>query len=105
MRLTDLKGNVISHFLSWNGKVIIDHPNSSKVNDTTNRTNPEKSKLAFAKLFPRRVFSSWHITSVYQLSYSHGSCTQIHTYLLASLFSSYIYPNSHCGKWGGCICM
>ena len=56
MRLTDLKGNVISHFVAWNGKVIIDHTNSSKANDTTDRKNPEKSKLAFAKLFPRHVF-------------------------------------------------
>ena len=34
-RLIDLKGNILSHFVAWNGKVIIDHPNSSKVNDTT----------------------------------------------------------------------
>ena len=67
MRLTDLKGNIISHFLAWNGKVVIVHPNSSKVNDTTDRKNPEKSKLAFSKLFPGRMCSSWRITSVYQL--------------------------------------
>ena len=56
IRLTDLKGNVLSHFLAWNGKVIIDHPNSSKENDTTDRTNSEKSRLAFTKLFPRHPF-------------------------------------------------
>ena len=35
IRLTDLKGEVMSHFVAWNGKVIIDHPKYSKVNDTT----------------------------------------------------------------------
>ena len=64
IRLTDLKGNILSHFVAWNGKDIIDHPNSSKMNDTTDRTNPEKNRLAFAKLFPR-IFLLWQITSVY----------------------------------------
>ena len=30
-------------------------------------TNPEKSKLAFAKLFKKTEFQSWQITSVYRL--------------------------------------
>ena len=64
IRLTDLKGNILSHFVAWNGKDIIDHPNSSKMNDTTDRTNPEKNRLAFAKLFPR-IFLLLQITSVY----------------------------------------
>jgi hypothetical protein len=37
------------------------------VNNTYDRTNPEKSKLAFAKLFPKTEFQSWQITSVYRL--------------------------------------
>ena len=58
IRLTDLKGNILSHFVTWNGKDIIDHPNSSKMNDTTDRTNTEKNRLAFAKLFPT-IFLLW----------------------------------------------
>ena len=67
IRLTDMKGEAISHFVAWNGKVIIDHPKSSKVNDTTDRTDQEKSNLAFGKLYPTTKFLSWQITSVYAL--------------------------------------
>ena len=42
-------------------------PYISKVNNTYDRTNPEKSKLAFAKLFKPTEFQSWQITSVYRL--------------------------------------
>jgi hypothetical protein len=67
IRLTDLNANVMSHFVAWDGNVIIDHPKSSKVNDATDRTDPKKSKLAFGKLYPPTEFISWQITSVYQI--------------------------------------
>jgi hypothetical protein len=67
IRLTDLDGDPISHFVAWDGECIHDRPYLSKINNTYDRTNPEKSKLAFAKLFPKTEFKSWQITSVYQL--------------------------------------
>ena len=53
--------------LAWDGDCIHDRPYLSKVNNTYDRTNPEKSKLAFAKLFKTTEFKSWQITSVYRL--------------------------------------
>jgi hypothetical protein len=57
----------MSHFVAWDGECIHDRPYISKVNNTYDRTNPEKSKLAFAKLFKKTDFASWQITSVYRL--------------------------------------
>ena len=62
-----MKGEAMSHFVAWNGKVIIDHPKSSKANDTTDHTDQEKSKVVFGKLYPTTKFLSCQITSVYQI--------------------------------------
>ena len=67
LRLTDLDGDPMSHFVAFDGECIHDRPYLSKVNNTYDRTNPEKSKLAFAKLFKKTEFKSWQITSVYRL--------------------------------------
>ena len=67
LRLTDLDGDAMSHFVAWDGDCIHDRPYLSKVNNTYDRTNPEKSKLAFAKLFKPTEFQSWQVTSVYRL--------------------------------------
>ena len=67
LRLTDLDGDAMSHFVAWDGDCIHDRPYLSKVNSTYDRTNPEKSKLAFAKLFKPTEFQSWQVTSVYRL--------------------------------------
>ena len=67
LRLTDLDGDPMSHFVAFDGECIHDRPYLSKVNSTYDRTNPEKSKLAFAKLFKTTEFKSWQITSVYRL--------------------------------------
>ena len=67
LRLTDLDGDAMSHFVAFDGECIHDRPYLSKVNNTYDRTNPEKSKLAFAKLFKTTEFASWQITSVYRL--------------------------------------
>ena len=69
MKLVNLKGEAMFHFVAWNGKLIIDHPQSSKVNDTTDRENKKNSKLAFGKLYPETKFLSWQITGVYQVNY------------------------------------
>ena len=67
VRLTDLDGDPMLHFVAFDGDCIYDRPYLSKVNNTYDRTNPEKSKLAFAKLFKPTEFQSWQITSVYRL--------------------------------------
>jgi hypothetical protein len=67
LRITDLDGDAMSHFVAFDGECIHDRPYISKVNNTYDRTNPEKSKLAFAKLFKPTEFQSWQITSVYRL--------------------------------------
>ena len=67
LRLTDLDGDPMSHFVAFDGECIHDRPYISKVNSTYDRTNPEKSKLAFGKLFPKTEFTLWQITSVYRL--------------------------------------
>jgi hypothetical protein len=53
--------------VGWDGSVIYDRPFTSKVNNTRDRTNREASKMAFAKLYPKAEFSSWQITSVFEL--------------------------------------
>ena len=67
IKLTNIEGRTISHFVAWDGKVIYDRPFTSMVNKTKDRTYPEISKMAFAKLYPKSEFTSWQITSVYQL--------------------------------------
>ena len=67
IKLTNIEGRTISHFVAWDGKVIYDRPFTSMVNETKDRTYPEMSKMAFAKLYPKSEFTSWQITSVYQL--------------------------------------
>jgi hypothetical protein len=67
IRLTDLDGDPMSHFVAFDGECIHDRPYTIKVNNTYDRTNPEKSKLAFGKLLKKTEFASWQITSVYRL--------------------------------------
>jgi hypothetical protein len=67
LRLTDLDGDPMSHFVAFDGDCIHDRPYLSKVNNTYDRTNPEKNKLAFGKLFKKTEFQSWQVTSVYRL--------------------------------------
>ena len=57
----------MSHFVAWDGKVIYDQPFTSKVNETKDRTYPEMTNIAFAKLNPKSECTSWQIASMYQL--------------------------------------
>jgi hypothetical protein len=77
LRLTDLDGDPMSHFVAFDGECIHDRPYLSKVNNTYDRTNPEKSKLAFAKLFKPTEFQSWQVTSVYRLLVSESKETKL----------------------------
>jgi hypothetical protein len=58
LRLTDLDGVSMSHFVAWDGDCIHDRPYTSKVNNTYDRTNPEKSKLWRSASCSRRPSSS-----------------------------------------------
>ena len=49
--LTYPKGKTTSHFVAWNGEHIIDTTHKIKVNSTTDRKNPENSRLAFSNSF------------------------------------------------------
>jgi hypothetical protein len=53
--------------VAWDGDCIHDRNYLNKANSTYDRTNPEESKLAFAKLFKETEFQSWQVTSVYRL--------------------------------------
>ena len=67
VNLLDHNGSTIPHFVAWNGRTIIDHHHTHniEVNNSYDRTDPDKSNLAFTKLFYE--FKDWHITSVYRL--------------------------------------
>ena len=67
VKLVDLEGDEVSHFVGYDGKTIHDQPHVCKVNDTTDRTDWAQSKLAFAKLFPKTEYTSWQTTAVYRL--------------------------------------
>ena len=67
IKLKNVEGRTMSHFVAWDGNVIYDKPFTSKVNKSHDRTNPIMSKLAFGKLYPKSQFKEWQITQVYQL--------------------------------------
>ena len=69
IKLNDLEGGAIPHFVTWDGKLIINTTHIIKVNNKYDHTNPKKSNLVFKKFFPKADFSSWKITSIYQLVY------------------------------------
>ena len=57
----------MSHFVAWDGNIIYDKPQSSKVNNSHDRNRRIMSELAFGKLFPKTKFRDWQITQVWQL--------------------------------------
>ena len=67
IKLTSLEGLTMSHFVAWDGKVIYDRPFTSHVSKIRDRESPEKSNMAFARLYPKSEFKNWQITTVYQL--------------------------------------
>jgi len=67
LRLTDLMGRIIWHFVAWDGDVIFDYPYSNKINMRRDRASPEASNLAFGRLYPKTEFEDWQVTRVYEL--------------------------------------
>ena len=67
IKLTNAKGETMSHFVAWDGNFIYDKPFSSKVNNSHDRTSRIMSKLAFGKLYPKPKFREWQITQVFEL--------------------------------------
>ena len=47
IKLTNLEGKTMSRFLAWAGRIISDQPFVSKVNETKDRTNQERSNMMF----------------------------------------------------------
>jgi len=66
IKLTNTKNQVMSHFISWDGKTLYDQPEMSIVNDTYDR-HEKGSKKVFEKLYKKTDFRSWQITSIYRL--------------------------------------
>ena len=81
IKLTNLKGNLMSHLVTWDGNVITDSPHKYVANITYNRTNSKKSKRAFLKLYPSNQFKKWKITSMYNLRHcKHQNTTHRQTF-------------------------
>ena len=64
IKLTNEKKEIMSHFVAWDGQLIYDRPKNIKVNERTDRSNEENSKMVFDKLFNG---FSWQITNIYKL--------------------------------------
>ena len=67
IKLTNRKKQVMSHFISWDGKIIYDQPQMSVVNDTYDQAREKGSKNVFEKLYKKTDFLSWQITGIYRL--------------------------------------
>ena len=67
IKLTNHAGETVRHFVAWDGRVIHDHPYSCEI-ALADRLNPESSKLAFGKLFPRRQFAEVQVVGVFEVS-------------------------------------
>lgn len=68
LRLYDLNDASLfaSHFVAWDGKEVHDFPKSVRVNNSTDRTEARCNDV-FERLYHKKKFSRWHITSVYEL--------------------------------------
>ena len=67
IKLINMEGAIMSHFVAWDGETIHDHPISSVVGgNSTDRADFTRSKAVFNKLY--RKFKSWQITNVYRLA-------------------------------------
>ena len=63
MRLVDHERNSMSHAVAWDGRRIIDRPESLEVEDD-DRGHKKNSNLAFVKLFPPREFKTCQVRAV-----------------------------------------
>lgn len=69
LRLYDLNDPTLfaSHFVAWDGKEVHDFPKSVRVNNSTDRSTEARCNDVFERLYHKKKFSRWHITSVYEL--------------------------------------
>ena len=68
IKLTGKNECLMSHFVAWDEKNIIDQPFMCRVNEKSDRNDPKMSKRAFEKLFPKADYLNWQITGVFELS-------------------------------------
>ena len=70
IKLIDAEKQVANHFVAWDGKIIHDHPYSSKVNRSSDRRNSDGSNKVFDKLFKNEIDNfHWQITNVFCLEF------------------------------------
>ena len=67
IKLVNLKGQNMTHFVAWDGKTVYDNPYNLDVDSDKDRETKHASKMAFGGLYPRTEFLSWQITAVFKL--------------------------------------
>ena len=67
IKLTNQKKQTMPRFVAWDGKTVHDHPYVIRVNKTTDRTDPTKSKMVFQQLYKKEGFHSFQVTNVFML--------------------------------------
>ena len=66
MRLVDHTRNIMSHTVAWDGRRIIDCPESLEVEDG-DRGHKQNRNLVFVKLFPPREFKTHRVRAVLKI--------------------------------------
>ena len=67
IKLVNLNGQKMTHFVAWDGKTVYDNPYNLDVDSDKDRETKHASKMAFGGLYPRTEFLSWQITAVFKL--------------------------------------
>ena len=67
IKLSNLKHQTVYHSVGWDGSIIHDHPKMCIVNQTRDRQYWDSCNAVFDKIYPRKYFSSWQISTVYKL--------------------------------------
>ena len=67
IKLSNLKHQTVYHSVGWDGSIIHDHPKMSIVNQTKDRQYWDGSNDVFEKMYPKKYFSCWQISTVYRL--------------------------------------
>ena len=74
IRLEDHEERVMNHFVAWDGKVIHDHPQCIRVNNSSDRKFKDSCTAVFRKLLPVKKFKKMQITNIYRLACLQGGC-------------------------------
>ena len=67
MKLTSVNGDIMYHFVGWDGAVIYDQSLSSEINTTKDTASPNMSNKVFDDLYKKCDFVNWQITAVFEL--------------------------------------